>query len=269
MSDETKSKFWQRHLAGVQNPLVHFVPSNCLDVEVLKKASGELGLAFFLIDTRHVQSVSALMDAFARSMNFPSPFGNNWDALLDLTRDLSWSKAKGYVLILSNADSLLFLPNNGFSVLLGVLEATVREWRDERGEYAERTAPIPFHVIFSGSSPLRAALLKQLREPLCDHEAELSVRVIRTPGGVSDTESFSDAKRLVEAGAEPELVLSFLRERGVGRTDSVYTMASLMEKSVPEARALVDESQTWSDRYETDMRFRNAAREALRDLGFS
>jgi hypothetical protein len=269
MSDETKRGFWHRHLAGVENPLVHFLPSNCLDVEALEKASGELGFAFFLIEARHVQSVSALIDAFAKAMNFPSSSGRNWDALLDLTRDLSWNKAQGYVLTLSNADSLLPLPNNGFSVLLGVLEATVREWRDERGEYGERTAPIPFHVVFSGNGTLRAALLKKLKEPLCDHEAVLSVRLNRTPGGVSDTESFGDAKRLVQAGAEPELVLSFLRERGVGRTDSVYAMASLMEKSVPEARALVDGSQTWSDRYETDMRFRNAAREALRDLGFS
>ena len=95
------------------------------------------------------------------------------------------------------------------------------------------------------------------------------MRVIRTPGGVGDTESFGDAKKLVQGGAEPKLVLPFLRERGVGRTDLVYAMASLMEKSVPEARALVDGSQTWSDRYETDLRFRNAARDALRDLGFS
>ncbi len=269
MTDETKNKFWRRHLVGVENPLVHFVPSHCLDGEALKKASSELGFAFFLVDGGHIQSESALLDALAEAMDFPSYFGHNWDALLDLTRDFSWNKAKGYVLALSNADSLLPLANNGFSVLLGVLEATVREWRDERGEYAERTAPIPFRVVFSGSSPVRDALSKQLKEPLCDHEAELSVRVVRTPGGVSDTESFGDAKRLVEAGAEPELVLSFLRERGVGRTNSAYTMACLMEKSVPEARALVDRSQTWSDGYETDMRFRKAAREALRDLGFS
>ena len=86
---------------------------------------------------------------------------------------------------------------------------------------------------------------------------------------MGDTESFGDAKKLIQGGAEPELVLSFLRERDVGRIDSVYAMASLMEKSVSEARDLVDGSQTWSDLYETDMRFRNAAREALRDLGFS
>jgi Barstar (barnase inhibitor) len=269
MSDETKNEFWRRHLSGVENPVVHFVPSNWLDVEVLKKVSSELGFAFFVVDAGHVQSESALLDALAEAMNFPSYFGHNWDALLDLTRDFSWNKAKGYVLLLLNADSLLSLAKNGFSVLLGVLEATVREWRDERGEYGERTTPIPFHVVFSGSDGLREVLLQKSKEPLCDHATDLSARIVRTPGGVDGIENFGDAKQLVQGGADLELVLSFLRERGVGRIDSIYAMASLMEKPVVKAKDFVDRSQTWSDRYETDMRFRNAAREALRDLGFS
>jgi RNAse (barnase) inhibitor barstar len=269
MNQKAKSQFWQQHLVGVENPLVHFVPSNWLNAEALAQASSNIGFALFLIDARNVQSESALMEAFAKAMNFPASFGRNWDALLDLTRDLSWNKAKGYILILSNAESLMSLANNGFSVLLRVLEATVREWRDEHGEYRERAQPVSFHVIFSGGDALREALLEQLREPLCDHKTETSVRVVRAPGGLGHIESFGDAKKLVQGGAEPELVLSFLREHGVGRIDSIYAIAGLLEKSIPEARALVDRSQTWSDGYETDIRFRNAARDALRDLGFS
>jgi hypothetical protein len=77
---------------------------------------------------------------------------------------------------------------------------------------------------------------------------------------------FHDAQRLLQGGADPELVLSFLRERGVDKLDSTYAMASLLAKSVSEAKALVDDSQTWSDQYDEDEKFRNAAREALRDL---
>ena len=80
--------------------------------------------------------------------------GGNWDALLDWTRDLSWDKGKGYVLILANADSLLSLDNKEFSIFVRVLEATIRDWRDERGEYRERTEPVPFHVVFSGTDAL-------------------------------------------------------------------------------------------------------------------
>jgi Barstar (barnase inhibitor) len=268
MSDETKTEFWYRHLADVESPFVHFLLCDCLDIEVLRTASDALNFAFFRVNATHIQSVPQLVDALAKAMKFPTSFGHNWDALLDLTRDLSWNKAKGYVLSFLNADSLLPLASNGFSVLVRVLEATIREWRDERGEHWKSRGPIPFHVVFSGSAALRTALLKQLKEPLCDHEAELSVRVNWTPGGVGEMEHFSDATKLIQGGAEPELVLSFLRERGVGRTDSAYVMASLMEKSVPKARALVDSSDTWSDRFETDIRFRNAARKALRELGF-
>lgn len=270
MSDEIKNEFWRRNLVGVENPLVHFVPSRWLDVEALEKASGELGLVFFLIDARHVQSVSALMDAFARSMNFTSPFGNNWDALLDLTTDLSWIKVKGYVLILSNADSLLFLPNNGFSVLLGVMEATVRNWRDERGEYRERTGPVPFQVIFSGSNAVRERLLQEMKEPLCEHRSNSDIRIHRITGGIGSTEGFHDAKRLLRAGADLELVLVFLRDRRYSHSDSIYAVAALMEKSIPEAKEMVDHSKIWSATLgDEEIRRREWARKALRDLGFS
>jgi hypothetical protein len=95
-----------------------------------------------------------------------------------------------------------------------------------------------------------------------------SVRIVRTPGGVGGTEYFRDAEKLIQGGADRELVLSFLRERGVSEVDSIYVLAGLMDKGIPEAKALVDNSQTWSDRYETDARIREAARDALRDLGF-
>src|SRR4029077_8875007 len=188
MSDDTKKEFW-RHLADVDRPLFHFVPPGLLDLAALERASRELDFALFLIDARPIHSASTLFGAFAQAVAFPDYFESNWDAFLDSMTDLSWKKAGGYVLVFSNADAVLTLANNGFSVFLRTLEATIREWRDERGEHGERAAPIPFHVVFSGSDPLRAALLKQLKEPLCDHETELSVRVIRTPGGVTHTES--------------------------------------------------------------------------------
>jgi hypothetical protein len=55
------------------------------------------------------------------------------------------------------------------------LEATVRDWRDERGEFGERTGPVAFHVIFSGCETLKESLLGELREPLCEHMEKLSV----------------------------------------------------------------------------------------------
>lgn len=270
MSDETKTEFWRRHLIGVENPLVHFVPPDWLNSKIIQEASSELGFALFSIDAQHLHSVPALMDAFAGAMNFPTYFGRNWNAVLDLTRDLSWNKAKGYVLVLSNADPLLQLESHAFSSLIRVMEATVRDWRDERGEYGERTGPVPFHVVYSGADDLRGALLQESKEPLCIHETELSVRVVRAPGGLSGAEPFRDAQRLLQSGAELELILLFLRDRGYGQQDSIYAIAGLIDESIPKAKTLVDHSQTWSAHlYEQDARLRELARKALRDLGFS
>lgn len=270
MSDQTKSEFWQGHLTGVETPMIHFLPSNMLDVDSVREAAGQLDFAFFLANAEHVESASALMAVLANAMNFPSSPGHSWDALLDLTRDLSWRKTKGYVLTLSNADPLQQMADEGFSTLLRLLEATVREWRDERGEYGERTAPVPFHVVLSGSDLLRPLLLRKLKEPLCDHEANMSTRLVRMPEGVAGAESFRDAQRLRQSGADLELILLFLRDRGYGQVDSAYAVAALMDKPVLNARMLVDCSDAWSAQLrEEDIKRRESARKALRDLGFS
>ncbi len=158
MSD-TAGSFWRTHLLSTDRPLVHFVPADLLDLDSIKGAAGEIGFAFFLLNAREVDSEPTLMGVFAESMTLPSYFGRNWDALLDLTTDLSWKKAKGYVLTIDNAENLPSLPNRIFSSLVAVMEATVRDWRDERGEYSERAGPVCFHVIFSGGRFSKEALL--------------------------------------------------------------------------------------------------------------
>jgi ribosomal protein L7/L12 len=86
---------------------------------------------------------------------------------------------------------------------------------------------------------------------------------------VIDSEVFEDARRLLSAGADQELVLVFLRERGLDKIDSINSARRLLGKTTAEAKTLVDRSQAWSDRYESDVQLREAAREALRQLADS
>lgn len=61
----------------------------------------------------------------------------------------------------------------------------------------------------------------------------------------------------------------FLRDRGFDKIDSINSVKSLLGKSMPEAKKLVDDSRTWSDSYERDMQLREATREAVRQLADS
>lgn len=267
MSDKTET-FWRTHLASANSPLIHFISANVLDFESIKEAVSEICFAFFLVEAKEINSETALMDAFAKAMSFPSYFGRNWDALLDLTRDLSWTKAEGYVLIVSRGDNLPSLPNGVFSSLISVLEATVRDWRDERGEFGERTGPVAFHVIFSGGETLKESLLGELREPLCEHIEKLSVNIFPAPVRLRKTAIYREAERLLPTGTDPELLLSFLRDHGMDERDSMYSIAGLMGMTITEAKSLIYHSQTWPEIREREERFRTVARDALKKLGW-
>jgi hypothetical protein len=81
-----------------------------------------------------------------------------------------------------------------------------------------------------------------------------------------DPEVISDARRLAAAGANREMILVFLRDRGFNKIDSIKTVRSLYGLSMVEAKDLVDCSAAWSDRFDSDIEFRKTAMRALRDL---
>jgi hypothetical protein len=81
-----------------------------------------------------------------------------------------------------------------------------------------------------------------------------------------DPEVIGDAHRLVAAGADCEAILVFLRERRFDKIDSIKTVRLLYNLSMPEAKDLIDRSAAWSDRFDSDMKFRETAIQVLRDL---
>jgi hypothetical protein len=76
----------------------------------------------------------------------------------------------------------------------------------------------------------------------------------------------SDARRLAAVGADREMILVFLRDRGFDKIDSIKTVRALYGLSMPEAKDLLDYSAAWSDRFESDIEFRETALRVLRDL---
>jgi hypothetical protein len=55
-----------------------------------------------MVNGRPVQNKRSFLKVFAAELQFPSAFGNNWDAFEDYLRDLSW-------LHLSASDTLIIL----------------------------------------------------------------------------------------------------------------------------------------------------------------
>ena len=85
---------------------------------------------------------SALMERFARALEFPRWFGGNWDALEDCLSDLSWLEAggsAGHVLLIEGAGTL---PLDERGILVDVLAAAAASWA-ERGK--------PFFAVFVGA----------------------------------------------------------------------------------------------------------------------
>ena len=82
----------------------------------------------------------------------------------------------------------------------------------------------------------------------------------------SSSEILDDAQRLLQAGAELELILAFFRERGLDKIDSINSVRTLLGKTMREAKTLVDCSRAWSDTYNSDMQLREKTIKALRQL---
>ena len=79
-------------------------------------------------------------------------------------------------------------------------------------------------------------------------------------------EVLSDARKLISAGADTELILVFLRDRGLDKIDSNFALRELFGATTSEAKNLIDLSEAWSDRFYSDMQLRETARQALRQL---
>ncbi|MBP9205776.1 MAG: barstar family protein [Kofleriaceae bacterium] len=96
------------------------------DVPTVIAAAGEAGLA--TITVLPAGGKAALLAALAEALDFPSWYGHNWDALLDCLSDLSWSRARGHVVMLEASETLAAAHPAVFATLLEVgAEAAQRQ----------------------------------------------------------------------------------------------------------------------------------------------
>jgi hypothetical protein len=98
---------------------------------------------------RKSRSVEALFDEMGAALQFPYYFGDNWGALEEVLRDLSWAPRRGFILLFSSAELVLAEANETKAPLLPkTLSRAHAHWR-ERG--------VPFHAVFQGATDAATA----------------------------------------------------------------------------------------------------------------
>lgn len=111
------------------------------DLDAVAKAAKKAGLALLRVDLKGVHDKQDLLEAIATALKFPEWFGDNWDALEDCLTDLSWLKARGYVLVLEHCAELGKHAPRELDVAVDVFESVAEYWQEQNR---------PFWALFSG-----------------------------------------------------------------------------------------------------------------------
>lgn len=94
------------------------------------------------------RTTQGLFSEFARALNFPDYFGYNWDALEECLADLEWLPAKGYVLVITEADELLPDDEEDYETFLEVVSDAGETWGTGQTGMGNSRA-VSFHVILA------------------------------------------------------------------------------------------------------------------------
>ncbi len=105
------------------------------------------GFHLVLLRGSKCKTVSALLAEFAKAFDFPEYFGHNWDALEECLTDLEWLPAKGYVVLLSDAELVLTKAEaDEWATLVEVLNDAGEAWGTGQAGLGTRRAT-PFHML--------------------------------------------------------------------------------------------------------------------------
>jgi len=113
------------------------------------------GLVLKIIKGRHCKTPASLFAEFARALKFPDYFGHNWDAVEECLTDLEWLPAKGYILLVTNAEGVLPEDEEEYETFLEILRDAGEAWGNGQAGMGMRRAT-PFHALFAVSERERA-----------------------------------------------------------------------------------------------------------------
>ena len=110
------------------------------------------GFALRMVRGKKCATPAGLFAEFARALEFPDYFGHNWDALEECLADLEWLPAKGYVILVTDAQEVIS-DDDEYETLLEVLSDAGEAWSKGQAGNGRATA---FHVVFAVSEKEKA-----------------------------------------------------------------------------------------------------------------
>ncbi|MEO6306800.1 MAG: barstar family protein [Nitrospiraceae bacterium] len=113
------------------------------------------GLVLKIIKGLHCKTPVTLFAEFARALKFPDYFGHNWDALEECLADLEWLPAKGYVLLITDAERVLPDDEEEYETFLEILRDAGEAWGNGQAGMGARRATA-FHALFAVSEQEKA-----------------------------------------------------------------------------------------------------------------
>ena len=104
-----------------------------------------------------MRTKAGLLTEMAAAFEFPSYFGNNWDALEECWRDLQWFDAAGYVMVVAEALQLLRAEEDDrqFGIFMDILRGVAEEWANPRQVSNGGTVPTE-NLVWPITAPRRA-----------------------------------------------------------------------------------------------------------------
>ena len=120
------------------------IPETLAMLDAVSELAASKGIAFFNVDCDKARNVSAVLRAIVKTVDYPSFFGSDIEALLDCLNETSSDQKKGMVLWLNqlhSADEAL----RDFSRQLNIILDDAAKFADSKGRhfiyYVEHVGP--------------------------------------------------------------------------------------------------------------------------------
>lgn len=150
------------------------------------------GFAVCTLQGKKCRTSASLFTEFARALTFPDYFGHNWDALEECLADLEWLPAKGYVLLMMDAQAVLQGDEEEYETLLEILSDAGEAWSKGQTTSGQRA---PFHILFVVSEQEKSARIDWRLEEVSRAGRGTSIRKTKAKGRRSSTDAIPSPRR--------------------------------------------------------------------------